>query len=139
MNRVIFEIKNDPGELETLIAKTEKFCASLGLSKKTSFHIKMVLEELFVNIISYAFADKCEHLIRFSMGLEGDEIVMRIEDDGTCFNPLEAKTPDTCCCLEDRMIGGLGLHFTRHFMNDVAYERQGCKNLLILKKSMTER
>jgi serine/threonine-protein kinase RsbW len=139
ISRITFEIKNDPGELEALIAKAGCFCESLGLSKKTSFHIKMVLEELFINIVSYGFSDKCEHFISFIMYVEDGAIVMRIEDDGTCFDPLKANKPDTCCPLEERLIGGLGLHFAKHFMDDVVYERDCNRNVITLKKSTTEK
>jgi serine/threonine-protein kinase RsbW len=61
-----------------------------------------------------------------------------VEDDGLAFNPLEMLAPDTKQPLEERPVGGLGIHLVRTLMDEVAYRRQNGRNLLVLKKEITE-
>ncbi len=63
---------------------------------------------------------------------------MRVEDDAVAFNPLEREAPDLNAPLEDRPIGGLGVHLVRKLMDDVRYERAGARNILTMRKRATE-
>jgi anti-sigma regulatory factor (Ser/Thr protein kinase) len=61
-----------------------------------------------------------------------------IEDDGIPFNPLEKETPDTDLPLEERKIGGLGIHLVRNLMDKVSYQRRVDKNRLTLVKNISK-
>jgi anti-sigma regulatory factor (Ser/Thr protein kinase) len=51
-------------------------------------------------------------------------------DDGIPFNPLGVETPDTDLPLEEREIGGLGIHLVRRMMDKVSYRRRIDKNVI---------
>ena len=106
------------------------------MPKKTIFQIKFALEEIFVNIVSYGFSDDRPHKIKVSFSTQNGMLIMRLEDDGIPFNPLDAQSPDVSCPLEERQVGGLGIHLTRRLMNNVTYQRRGEKNVLIMKKQI---
>ncbi len=137
-DKISLEFKNDLSELDSLVCCLEEYGDTLGLTKKALFQIKFSLEEIFVNIISYGFIDDKEHKINVTITREHDLIVLRIEDDGIPFNPLEADPPDLESPLEERCTGGLGLHLTKKLMNDISYERKGNKNILTMKKKIDE-
>ena len=59
-----------------------------------------------------------------------------IIDDGIAFNPFDAPAPDTTLALEDREIGGLGVHIVRTMMDEVFYERDGNKNVVTVSKQL---
>ena len=63
-------------------------------------------------------------------------VTIRIEDDGISFNPLETKPPDLDCTLEERDIGGLGIHLIKGYMDDIDYQRRGKQNILTIKKNI---
>ena len=132
------EVTNKPSELETLGERLEKFCQALDLPRKIVFQLKFAIEEVFVNIISYGFRDEKEHRIRITVNHEDGVLVMCIEDDGLPFNPLESEAPDIACPLEDRKVGGLGLHLTKHLMSELHYERLGEKNVLTVRKNLKD-
>lgn len=96
--------------------------------------MRLVLDELLTNVISYGYSDRDEHLIEVDLTLEDGVLRVRIEDDGAPFNPLHAPAPDTHCPTEDRHIGGLGIHLVTSLMDHVAYERAAEKNRLIMEK-----
>jgi anti-sigma regulatory factor (Ser/Thr protein kinase) len=51
------------------------------------------------------------------------------------FNPLDEATPDTNLSIEDRQIGGLGIHLVINMVDDISYRRTADKNVLTLTKS----
>jgi sigma-B regulation protein RsbU (phosphoserine phosphatase) len=96
-------------------------------------HIEVATEELFVNIASYAYGgDSGDVTIRIN--LNEACLVMRFEDSGIAFNPLEYETADTEAGIEDRQIGGLGIYLTRKWMDEVNYKRENEKNVLTIVK-----
>ena len=133
-----FELKSDLSELDTLCQHLETFGQKIGLSKKFIFEVNLVLDELFTNIISYGFDDDCEHIIKVTMTPENKGLCLCIEDDGKPFNPVEFKTPDVSCSIEECKIGGLGIHIIRKLMDDICYERSENKNVLKLKKGIAK-
>ena len=133
-----FELKNDLSELETLCQHLNKFGQTSGLSEACITDINICLDELFTNIISYGFDDDCEHIIKVTMTPEKKGLCLSIEDDGKPFNPVEFKTPDVSCSIEECKIGGLGIHIIRKLMDDICYERCKNKNVLKLKKGIAK-
>ena len=131
-----FELKNDLSELEQLCQNCEEIGRDINISDKTIFEMNLALDELFTNIISYGFSDQREHTIKINITIEGDQLLMRIEDDGAPFNPLESKTPDFQCGIEECKIGGLGIHLIRKMMDDVQYKRVSDKNILLLRRKV---
>jgi len=133
---ITFKLSNRLFELETLNKKIDKFAAQVGIPNKCKFEIHLVLEELFTNITCYGCREDKEHWVHVSISCENDIVTIQIEDDGIPFNPLEFEKPNLKSSVEDREIGGLGIHLVKHYTSDCVYERRGNKNILILKKTI---
>ncbi|MCX7058625.1 MAG: ATP-binding protein, partial [Proteobacteria bacterium] len=76
---------------------------------------------------------------RFSLSLElaGEASVrMTLTDDSPPFDPLSLATPDLDSPLEERNIGGLGLHLIRTMMDEVVYCREENLNRLMVAKTL---
>ncbi len=131
-----FELKNDLSELEQLCQTCEEVGRDINISDKAIFEMNLALDELFTNIISYGFNDQQEHTIKINIAIEGNQLQMRIEDDGVPFNPLESKTPEFQCGIEECKIGGLGIHLIRKLMDDIQYQRVADKNILVLRRKI---
>ena len=132
-----FELKNSLSELDNLCENLEDFGQKIGLSKKLIFEINLALDELFTNIISYGFKDEEEHVIKVTIRPQNEELCLYIEDDGIPFNPIDFETPDVACSVENCKIGGLGIHIMRKLMDEICYQRCGDKNVLTLKKTLS--
>lgn len=133
-----FELRNSLSELDTLCRNLERLGGTLGLSQRTIFKVNLALEELVSNIISYGYKDDDDHWIKVALSVEDGVLVINLEDDGIPFNPIEAEEPDCGCPVEERVIGNLGIHLCKQFMDDLIYERRGNKNIVTLKKSVEE-
>lgn len=131
----LLHLRNETAELTRVREAVEELAIDAGLPSRITFALQLALEEALANVITYAYGDGDEHSIGLRLALRGREIVAEIEDDGQPFNPLERPPPDIEAPLEDRPVGGLGIHLVRTLMDDVAYERRGGKNVLVLRKS----
>jgi anti-sigma regulatory factor (Ser/Thr protein kinase) len=132
-----FELKSSLAELDNLCQNLEDFGQKSGLSKKLIFEINLALDELFTNIISYGFKDDDEHVIKVTITPQNEELCLCIEDDGVPFNPIGFETPDVACSVENCRIGGLGIHIMRKLMDEISYQRCNDKNILTLKKNLS--
>ena len=109
--------------------------SQLSCPKKEFMQIKMVLEELFVNIASYAYGDKGGNVeIIILLCQEENKAIITIIDSGMPFNPLEQAGPDTSLAPEDKPIGGLGIFYSRQKVDDMAYTYKDGKNILSLTR-----
>jgi anti-sigma regulatory factor (Ser/Thr protein kinase) len=66
--------------------------------------------------------------------LTDGELVIEVEDDGRPFNPLQIPPPDMDRPLEQRSVGGLGLHLVRELTSSIEYTRREEKNHLVMRK-----
>ena len=129
-----FELKSKLSELHTLCRHLEDCGNAMKLPQKCLFEINLGLDELFTNIISYGFEDEIDHQIKFSLAKDKKTLVVKVEDDGKPFNPLEAAVPEVSQDLDTINIGGLGIHLVKKVMDDIDYQRVEGRNKLTLKK-----
>ena len=129
-------LKNDPSETRQLAAWVEDFASRARLPAPVHKAIDLALEECVTNVLSYAWNDGREHwvLIRFKADPGEGRANVEIEDDGREFNPLRMPPVDVSQPLENRPIGGLGIHMVRQLMDEVAYRRENGRNILTLTK-----
>ncbi|WP_241420698.1 ATP-binding protein [Candidatus Contubernalis alkaliaceticus] len=128
------QLRNHLSELERLANLLEKFGEVNHLPLKAIMDINLALDEIFTNIVSYGFEDDNEHFINIHISKVGKELTIKIEDSGVPFNPLEVPDPELNLPLEERTIGGLGIHFVKNMVQKIKYERLQDKNVLVLKK-----
>lgn len=130
------KLKNTLSELEKLYEALAGFARRHRLAPRVVHDLNLALEEILTNIVSYGYTDAEEHEITVRLSIQGREVRVEVEDDGRPFDPLTAPEPDTTKPLEDRTIGGLGIHLVRKLMDGVEYQRQEGKNLLVMKKHL---
>ncbi len=137
MNFHSLTIKNQLTELEKIMAVIDDLSDRWKFSPKTALELNLVLEELVTNIIFYAFDDKDEHPVHIDFSYEEGQLRVEIRDGGKPFNLLEVSNEEEFeKPLEERKIGGLGIHFVRSIMDEVAYERKDDENVVILTKKV---
>ncbi len=103
-----------------------------GIAAAQKAGIELAFEEALVNVINYAYPDGGGDVHVECRDVPEKGLVIRIEDEGLPFNPLLLGSPDTSAGIEDRAIGGLGIHIIKKTMKVVSYERDGSKNILTL-------
>lgn len=99
--------------------------------------IHVCVEEIFVNIASYAYGDTIGQV---EMELEVTEDIFRMVfgDSGIPYNPLDKAAPDTTLSAEERSIGGLGIFMIKEMMDTVTYEYKENQNWLCITKNIRQ-
>jgi anti-sigma regulatory factor (Ser/Thr protein kinase) len=139
-SELLLELKNDVAELDRLAEAVDEFCGARGLPPKVAFNLNLVLEEVVVNVINYAFPEGgSAEPIKVRVALEQtaggmSRVVAEVRDTGTAFDPLLGGPPDFELDLEKRPVGGLGVHFLKTLMDEVSYRRTERHNCLWFAK-----
>ncbi len=102
---------------------------------KTRKLIEVSLEELFVNIASYAYP-KGGGWAEIRACVEDGVGSITLIDGGIPYSPLAKPDPDVTLSAEDRQIGGLGIYMVKKKMDELTYERRDDKNVLTIRKRL---
>ncbi len=133
------QLANDLSEIGRVNSAFDEFAARENLPDSVRRSIKLAIDELLNNVISYAFTKNRDHHLEVQFETAGDRVVLVISDDGPPFDPLDRDDPDLSVPLQERAVGGLGLFFVRRLMDSVDYERVGDRNVIRLTKVFESR
>jgi anti-sigma regulatory factor (Ser/Thr protein kinase) len=135
--QLLLTLANDRDAFDATRQAVLDFLAPHAPSEQALFNIELILEESLMNVIWHAFSDQAEHRIDLLVQVDPQQIVLRFEDDGIAFDPLQASEPVLPTSLDDAVPGGLGLMLVRKFAKSVAYERSGGRNSLTIAVART--
>ncbi len=123
-------------EIATLAQAVER---ALSDRPDLAFSANLCLEELITNTIVHGLhgaADRWIH-VRLSMSAEWLEIALK--DDAPRFDPFtDAPAPTLDLDVEDRPIGGLGVHMVKTMMDSARAYHDGSGNLIVLLKTLQQ-
>ncbi|MCX6934609.1 MAG: ATP-binding protein [Verrucomicrobia bacterium] len=128
-------VKNRIEDLLRVNAVFESFATQHNIGGRLRYHLLVSIEEILTNIIKYGFDEEGIHPIHITFRRVDEHIEMEFEDRGREFNPLEIEAPDLATPIEDRQLGGLGIHLVRKMVDEAKYRREGDRNILLLRKS----
>jgi len=129
-------IINQLAEIDRVNDAFNEFAEGYDIPMKLSLKINMVFDELLANVISYAYDDGEEHQIEIAISCDGARLAIDITDDGVPFNPFTREDPDTTLSLDERDIGGLGIHLVKNTMDEMLYQRRHNRNTVTLIKNL---
>ncbi len=106
-----------------------------GCPSSSALLMEMALEELFTNTASYGYPQgEGSVLVVLSVSPEGNFQVI-LADSGIPFDPLSRQTPSVSLPIEEKPVGGLGIHMVKQFMDHVEYHRHLDCNIVVFSKS----
>ncbi len=124
------KLENQP----SLTQFVEQVLEPLGGSMKSQMQIDVAIDEIFSNIVKFSGANQ----VTLTVETCKSHLMARLSfiDGGSPYDPTSAKEPDVTLSAEERSIGGLGLFIVKKTMDDVAYRRDGSKNILTITKKL---
>jgi sigma-B regulation protein RsbU (phosphoserine phosphatase) len=134
MNDLQLTIQNELSNIDIVNDRFKEFAHEKEIPKNVVATICMVLDDMLTNIISYAYQDDEQHDIGVQILLKENSLVIIFIDDGLPFNPFQADAPETQLSIEERDVGGLGIHLVREMMDSVSYQRKAEQNIVTLTK-----
>lgn len=133
VNELKIEAKKE--NFEKVLAFVDEALEKAGVPYEVQLSVEMAIEEIYLNIVYYAYAQKDGDAIILADINEKDKILtLTFIDEGPEYNPLLKEDPDTTMDIMDRPIGGLGILMVKKMMDDVAYCREDGENYLTIKK-----
>ena len=110
----------------------DRFCEENNISSTANQKVDLAIDDLINNIISYGYKDDKVHTIDIAFKRMENELIIVIEDDAVPFNPFDAETDDSHLSIDERDIGGLGIHLVKNLMHSCQYQRKANKNVVAL-------
>ena len=99
--------------------------------------INVAVDEIFANIANYAYGGESgSAAVRVEVTDEPFEARITFIDEGVPFDPLSVPDPDTELSLDERDIGGMGIHIVRKSMDEVSYEYKDGRNIFTVMKKL---
>jgi serine/threonine-protein kinase RsbW/sigma-B regulation protein RsbU (phosphoserine phosphatase) len=110
---------------------------SSRLPHEVAFAVRLCLEELIVNVITHGLGNDPGHVMRVRLTICGPWLEVRLKDDAPAFDPFtEAPAPGLTLGVDERPVGGLGIHFVRRSMDDCRWHYVNGGNLVVLRKCL---
>jgi len=132
-------VKADLDNLCQVLSFIGESLEKAGCGTKENKQISMAVEEIFVNIASYAYGSETGNaVISITAGKGNNMAQIIISDSGRPFDPLKKPDPDLDMDIEDRQYGGFGIYMVKNAMDDVSYERKDGQNILTMKKTIKQ-
>lgn len=129
-------LANDLAEISRLAEAVEAFCGPLEPSAKDVLSLHLALEEVVTNVINHGYTDGHAHVFTVDLLMEDRRVTAVVTDDAPPYDPLAREEVDVSLPLEQRPIGGLGVHLVKKLMDSVCYERRDGKNILTLVRTL---
>jgi len=123
----------DATALARIEGALEAFAEQHGLAPKAAYGLSLVVEELVTNIVKYGYGDGAPGPVWLAVRLEDGSIVGTLTDAGIAFDPTGMDTPDVDAEMDERHVGGLGVHLVRTLAEEFAYHRDGDRNVVTFR------
>ncbi|HWU77830.1 MAG TPA: SpoIIE family protein phosphatase [Rhodanobacter sp.] len=121
-------------EVFEALDRCEEMLSDAAVPASSREDIRLVLEELMVNTVSYGYPDGRVGKIRIRSHAQAGSTTIELDDDGAPFDPLQPGPPILTGDIADREeTGGLGVHLVRTLSSDIRYTCDMHGNHLLLR------
>ena len=126
----------DQGAVEKVNAALAGLAEANALAPDVRRSVTVALDELLANTLSHGAAGRDPCSVTVEVELDQERMTVTVTDDGVPFDPFGQDAPDTTLSVEERPIGGLGLHLVGQLMDKVSYQRRDDHNVVVLVKEL---
>ena len=135
-NKVLLQEFSLPTRLSEIERLANAVSAALPERPDLAFAANLCLEELITNIITHGLRSAPDRIIKVRMSMSNEWLEIILKDDAPPFDPFkEVPEPDFDLALEDRPIGGLGVHLVKTLMDEAYAHYDGSGNLIVMLKT----
>jgi anti-sigma regulatory factor (Ser/Thr protein kinase) len=128
---LICELRADLTEVAALVDAVEAWSECHGVPRAAASAMTLMLEELVTNSIGHGHAGSIE----VRLETDGAALVACVSDTAPAFDPLAQPAADTASALEERAVGGLGIHLVRRLAHGLDYRRVDGRNVMRVTRS----
>ena len=129
-------LPNDVQVIPRLTDFVDEVCEAMNFDMNTTMKLNLAIEEAVVNVIDYAYPAGTKGDVTVDVEVDDEWLTFAISDNGIPFDPTLKEEVDITLPIEERRIGGLGIHLVRQIMDSISYERTDGTNVLTLRKKL---
>lgn len=134
MHTLELQISSELDAIDEVNARFNAFAGEHHVPDGARRTFNIAFDDLLNNIVSYAYRGSPDLLIDVRIEVGPECLEAALYDDGPMFDPFSMDAPDTGSDLEERELGGLGVHLVRSMMDEVHYQRQHDRNVVTIRK-----
>lgn len=127
----------DTSQLDRVTSFLDEALESVDCPMALQLRIELAVEEVFVNISSYAYPGR-KGTVDIQCKATTQRIVLQFMDCGIPYNPLAKEDADTSREATLAREGGLGILLVKKTMDRVHYEYLNGKNVLTIEKELRD-
>ena len=129
-------LRGSEADVDAFREEVERCAEAWNLPMAAVVEVQIALDEVVSNIITHGYGGREDREIELHLCVEGDELVIDILDGAPPFSIFDVPPPNLSEELDERELGGLGIHLVRSLMDDVQYRRDGERNHVTLRKQL---
>ena len=123
---------NDLRQVSLLSGFVDRIRKENDLAPALAARIHLALEEAVSNVIMYAYPEGTAGNMVLDAVRDGNRLQFTLVDRGKAFDPTAVPEANPEAPLEERPVGGLGIHLVRSIMDSISYSRLDGKNVLTM-------
>jgi len=128
-NSLHLRLPPETASVTTLLDALEAYTEARELPIKLASRLMLVADELTANVVMHSAGAS---FLQADVVHEGDLVRFILTDDGPEFDPLGRGVPNTNGGVEEREVGGLGMHFVERLAAQASYRREDDRNILTI-------
>ena len=125
-----------PGGVGEVNAAFAGFAEAHALPATVRSSVNVAIDELLANALAHGRIGRDPCSVTVEVELDHERVTVILTDDGPPFDPFGRGAPDTTLSVEERPIGGLGIHLVGQLMDQVNYQRREGHNVVVLVKQL---
>ena len=127
-------VTSDLDQLPLVLDFVRAACADAGMNEDEVFACELATDEACANIMQHAYEGRPDGEILVRCWTASEQMFIRFHDSGQPFEPRDIEPPMFTDDLQERQVGGLGLHFMRTLMDEIAFEFDETGNTVTMSR-----
>ncbi len=124
------------GDVAAVLDAFSRFATPARMPEAARRDLLVALDEVLANVVMHGVGTQANGMAQVTVHLRADAVEVEVADNGPAFDPLAQAQPDTTLSVDDRPIGGLGIHLVQRLMDATRYARVDAHNILTLSKRL---
>lgn len=129
-------LNNDVQEVPVLTVFIDGICDDMQFDDLERSGVHIAVEEAVVNAMQYAYPEGTRGHVYLEVTADDESMRLVLRDRGKAFDPTQVPEVDVDDYIQKRVMGGLGIHLIRHYMDGISYERIDNQNVLTMVKTI---
>jgi anti-sigma regulatory factor (Ser/Thr protein kinase) len=127
--RLDLTIESRLEEISRIYDTISEFFEGNGIAPNVAYQFNLCIDEIVTNVVVHGLKERPDRTIDLALVLDQDDVRATVSDDGPDYDPTAAPLSDLLLPIEERAIGGLGVHFVRTMMDDFTHRRVDGRNV----------